>query len=323
MDMHDLTEFQNWTRRVIGRPDALAPNYISEEIRDNWLREFTLREHDEPVSLWLFPLNLLAFAFEPGHIYTAPGPEPDSAEDNPEARTERAAYTLRLQLIGFSGRTSKPALDLTLPGYFTEAWTLLRTMLDGWARAVYVRLRPKEHVRWYASEVEGRQKEPPHWGEIEGVIGKDGSDEDKALFAEARLRWEILQVGAHLSGEGLGQTRDDERGILTYQPEYRNDFCMHTFSLGILVQRALLKELELMGSHETWWLKTNATLASKVGSLENSIRPALDEMEAKIQARRAPGNPSAERAARLQAEHARRTSVGGGRNPPGNPPHRQ
>jgi hypothetical protein len=323
MDKHDLTEFQNWTRPLIGQPDELTPNYISEEIRDNWLREFTLREHEEPVSLWLCALNLLAFAFEPGHVYTAPGPEPDSAEDTPEARIGRAAYTLRLQLIGLSGRASKPALDLTLSGYYTEAWTLLRTMLDGWARAVYVRLRPKEHVRWYASEDEDPQKEPPHWGEIEGVIGKDGNDEDKALFAEARLRWEILQVGSHPSGEGIGQTRDDERGILTYRPEYRKNFCMHTFSLGILVQRALLRELELMGSHEAWWLKTNATLASKVRSLEHSIRPALDEMEAKIRARRAPGNPRAEREARLQEEHARRTSAQRGKKPPRSPRHRQ
>jgi hypothetical protein len=196
-------------------------------------------------------------------------------------------------------------------------------MLDGWARAAYVRIRPKEHVRWYASEDEGPQREPPHWGEIEGVIGKDGNDEDKALFGAARLRWEILQAGAHPSGEGLGQTRDDERGILTYRPEYRKDFCMHTFSLAILVQRALLRELELMGSHDDSWLKTNATLASKVGSLENSIRPALDEMAAKIQARRTPGNRFAEREARLQAEHARRTSAGGSRNPPGSPRQRQ
>jgi hypothetical protein len=178
MDKHDLTEFQNWTKPLIGQPDGLTPSYISEEIRDNWLREFTLREHEEPVSLWLCALNLLAFAFEPGNVYTAPGPAPDSTEDNPEARIGRAAYTLRLQLIGLSGRASKPALDLTLSGYYTEAWTLLRTMLDGWARAVYVRIRPKEHVRWYASEDEGPQKEPPHWGEIEGVIGKDGNDED-------------------------------------------------------------------------------------------------------------------------------------------------
>jgi hypothetical protein len=103
MDKHDLTEFQNWTRPLIGQPNAFTRNYISEEIRDNWLREFTLREHEEPVSLWLCALNLLAFAFEPGHIYTAPGPEPDSADDTPEARIGRVAYTLRLQLIGLSG----------------------------------------------------------------------------------------------------------------------------------------------------------------------------------------------------------------------------
>jgi hypothetical protein len=315
MDKHELTEFQNWTRPLIGQPDALTPNYLSEEIRDNALREFALREHEEPISLWLTALNLLAFAFEPGRVYTAGGPEPDSAEDTPEARIRRHSYALRLQLIGLSGRASKPALDLTLSAYYTEAWTLLRTMLDGWARCVYVRLRPKEYARWYESDDDGPRKEPPNWGEIEGVIGKDGDETDKELFKEALLRWELLQVGSHPSGEGIEQTRNDELGILTYRPEYHEGFCMHTFSLGILVQRALLRELELMGSHEDWWLKTNAKFASDVQSLENSIRPALDAMAAKIQGRRGHGNSIAKREARLRDTHERRGSQRGQRPP--------
>jgi hypothetical protein len=59
---------------------------------------------------------------------------------------------------------------------------------------------------------------------------------------------------------------------------------MHTFTLSIVVQRALLREFELLGSHQDKWLKTNAKFARDVESLVNSIRPrpALDKMAAKI-----------------------------------------
>jgi hypothetical protein len=290
--------FQEWSRPIPGQPEALMQGYASEELRDNAIRSFTARHHENEINLWLAALNLYAFAFEPHRVYSAGGPEPESPEDTEETQNQRRAYALRLQLLALAGRAIKLALDATLSGYYTEAWTLLRTMLDGWARCVYVRVRPGEYVRWYAPEEEDSESAgteadkkprqgPPHWGEIEGVIRKDGDDTDRALLEEALLRWELMQMGSHPSGEGIEQIRNDALGIMMYRPEYHEGFCMSAFSLGVFIQRVLLREVEFLASHEELWLKTNAKLATDVRSLENSIRPALDEVAARIQARRA------------------------------------
>jgi hypothetical protein len=74
---------------------------------------------------------------------------------------------------------------------------------------------------------------------------------------------------------------------MMYRPEYHHDFCMHTFSAGVFVMRALLREIELLGSHQEWWILISAKHARNVASLENSIQPALQEMERRIKKQRA------------------------------------
>lgn len=134
--------YAQWTRPLPGQPRELLAAYEWEELRDNAIRAHTVRAHEEEVSLWLASLSLLASAFEPGRVYSS-GREDDSEE----ARSIRGAFALRLELLGLVGRAAKSALDLTLSAYYTEAWTLLRTMLDGWARSICVRLSQEEQVR--------------------------------------------------------------------------------------------------------------------------------------------------------------------------------
>src|SRR5687767_9007412 len=118
-------------RALIGQPDALTSTYDKEDLQDTGLRGHTLERHGDQVTLWLCQLNLLAFAFAPGRVYDSGAPEPGSPEDSEEARIRRGEYALRFQLLALSARASKPALDLALSGYYTEAWTLIRSMLDG------------------------------------------------------------------------------------------------------------------------------------------------------------------------------------------------
>jgi hypothetical protein len=255
------------------------------------------------VSLWLCGLTLLDTAFEEGRSFTVDAPEPGSEEDSEEVKSIRRAFGLRLQLLCLMGRAAKPALDLTLSAYYTEAWTLLRTMLDGWARCIYVRLSHNEHVRWYAPKEGVPFKAPPNWGRIGTVVAGRGSPEDKALFAAAGLRWEMLHIGVHPSGEGIEQIRNDELNLMMYRPEYHPDFCMHTFSLGVFVMKALLSEVAMLGGHEEWWLRTYAKWSSDIESLEKSIQPGLDEMAKKLNDRRARAK------AKRQAEKAEKRQI--------------
>jgi hypothetical protein len=156
---------------------------------------------------------------------------------------------------------------------------------------MFVRLKPEEHGRWYSpddepTDGEAPRKPAPNWGEIGSAVASKGNCEDKVLFKEAELRWELLHMGTHPSGEGIEQVRNDALGIMMYRPEYHPEFCMYAFSLGVFVQRALLREVGLLGSHPDWWLSANAKHASDVESLAESIRPALDQVAEILKARR-------------------------------------
>jgi hypothetical protein len=288
--------FRDWNRPLPGVPEVMRGAYEREEFRDNALRALTARRHQRQINLWLGALTLFATAFAPGGEYSAGGPEPDSPEDSEEARIHRNAYALRLQLLALSGRAIKPALDLLLSGYYTESWTLVRTMLDGWARCIFVRLRPQEYVHWYddddeedeegAAKAKKPRKPAPNWGQIETAVEHHGDDDDRALFAEALLRWELLHMAAHPSGEGIDQIRNDELNIMMFRPEYHEGWCMFGFSLGAFVQRALLREVRLLGITGATWLQVHERFVDGVAPLENSARLGLDEAAARIQARR-------------------------------------
>jgi hypothetical protein len=113
--------YGEWSRRIPGQPSELMPFYALEVFRDNAIRAHTARTYEAEVSLWLVSLNLLGSAFQPGCFYDSGTPEPGSDEDSDEAKSIRSAFALRLQLLGLMGRATKPALDLTLSAYYTEA----------------------------------------------------------------------------------------------------------------------------------------------------------------------------------------------------------
>src|SRR5262249_18039263 len=146
-----------------------------------------------------FALHLFAVAFDPEREY-----EPVTMGDD---RVVTGAFELRLQFLALAGRAAKPALDLLVAGYYTESWALLRTMLEEWARAVYIRVKPEEFVRWYEADMEPMsvelQRREPNWGEIAGIIRRFGAEADRALFEEALLRWQLLSMGSKPSGEGI------------------------------------------------------------------------------------------------------------------------
>ena len=260
-------------RSLPGQLDPLSVAYDDEERQEAAVRALTLREHSPAVSEWLFALELFAFAFAPDREFNTGAVEEDRVPDG--------AYALRLQLLALSGRSAKPALDLLVAGYYTEAWALLRSMLEGWARCVYVRLRPEEFVRWYAPDTYPRGDDPrkreANWGEIASVIRTQGADGDRVLFEEALLRWELLNMGANPSGEGITQIHEDDLRVGMFTPKYHAGLCAHTFSHGVFVQRALLGELAKLGPHPEEWLAWNATFAQVAASLIEEARPAMEE----------------------------------------------
>ena len=288
-----------WSGHPIYRlPDQFMAAYDRIEDRDNGMRLMTSRAHKDLVGLWIIALGLLADAFASGRVYSFTG--------DPDDEIGVKAFNLRWQLLGLAGRGSKPSLDLLLAGYYTEAFGVIRSMLDGWARVLYVRLRPKEYGRWYEPENEAGQAEtkaPPHFGEIDGVVTADGNADDRRLFDEANLRFRLLSAGSHPSGEGITQTRDYERGLMVFDPDYREDFARHGFNHGLFAHIALLDEIEIAGAQDDGWRSRLAALNHYWQPLRASFDPVLAE-EAKALAEEQAARSEAKRATRVSARAA-------------------
>ena len=57
--------FQEWSRPIPGQPEALMQGYASEELRDNAIRSFTARHHENEINLWLAAPRRLRTRDEP------------------------------------------------------------------------------------------------------------------------------------------------------------------------------------------------------------------------------------------------------------------
>jgi hypothetical protein len=265
----------DWQRPLPSLPATWTGAYDDAALWVARVRNDTIAKHSQDLFLWLYAMDLIASAFGPKRVYTC---------GKTEIGTGSRSCGLRVQLLALAGRSSKPALDLALTGYYTEAWSLLRSMLDGWARCAYVRLSNKEYHRWYATEPEeqpaGRSADRDlNWGEFGRVINASDDEDLKRLFADARLHWGILNVGVHPSGEGITLVWNDDHEIVTFRPEYREDFCRNTFAHAGFVHMVLLSEIRELGSHSAGWLEHVDDFTAGIASLLKSARPMLDEWE--------------------------------------------
>jgi hypothetical protein len=217
-------------------PPDLTENYDDAEFLDNHLRQETVDRHADLVALWVFAWRLFTDAFF----------RDATIRMTIESPAEKVAFPLRVQLLMLSGRASKPALDLTLSAHYSEAWALLRSMLEGWIRATYVRVLPAESGRWYVPEEETLESTPlrePLWSKAATAIKTYGDDRDRKRIADAQPRWKGLNIGVHPSGEAITQTLGDRKGVHEFQPSYDENFCLTTFSHGLFVQQSLLYEI--------------------------------------------------------------------------------
>jgi hypothetical protein len=193
-----------WWRTVPGQRSTRVGAYEEAELWDVDQRDQNAQGSQDAISLWLLGENLLAGAFASEHTYSAMGRWPDGAVGN-------AAAGLHIQLVLLAARASKPALDLILGSFYTEAFAIERSMLESWVRAVYVRLQPHEFQRWYEPYVESPTRLParePQWHQARQAIDNDGDAADRELVRHAQLRWNILNLGAHPSGHVIGQIYD-------------------------------------------------------------------------------------------------------------------
>lgn len=255
------------------------------------------RAHNEQsasgeVTLWLQGAALLSSMHTAEYGY-------DRAAWWPEGEVGNAAAGLHAQLVMLAARGMKPTLDLLLGSYYAEAFALERSLLEGWARAVYVRLRPHEYERWYHPfdpEPAVAPVREPRWDEVRLAVNAEGSEADRKIHAHAQLRWNFLNLGAHPSGDALVQVYADGDNTLRFLPESDQALLMHGLGHGIFVQSLLLQEVSLITERPPEWHEQ--VLAFRRGSmpLQRSVARSLQLIadayaaEAELRQKNRPGS---------------------------------
>jgi hypothetical protein len=244
--------------------------------------------HVNQIHHWLWGIDLFADAYPP-----FVGTRSYSSKAATVEGVENQHYWTRQSLLMLSGRAMKPALDLLLSCYYTETWTLLRSSLDGWARAVFVRLVPEEYSRWVSADEDddnGEEaetpKKGPDWLTIEEAICNHGTEGDRAAFDAALLRWRFLHLGVHPSGTGLTQTHNKELNIMTFRPEYDPNMTTASLSIGVFVQRLLLGELVRLDDHPALWMASLTRFLDQSSALASCIKRVLEREARELEAQR-------------------------------------
>lgn len=248
-------------RMIHDQPEGATSAYQRAEAWEIEERARNGASATNEITLWLQGSSLLASMHMSEDVY-------DRADWWPEGPVGDAAAGLHAQLVLLGARGMKPALDLLLGSYYTEAFAIERSMYESWARAVYLRLRPHEYERWYhpfdpnPATVPTRE---PRWDEIREAVEAEGSEADKKIHAHAQLRWNFLNLGAFPAGDGLVQARVNGDGTLHFLPESNQALLMHGLGHGIFVQSLLLQEISGMAVRPPEWHEQ--VLAFRRGSM--------------------------------------------------------
>jgi hypothetical protein len=207
----------------------------------------------------------------------------------PDDEVGRAASGLHFQLVLLAARASKPVLDLILGSYYTEACAIERSMLEGWVRAVYVRVRPREHQRWYQPYRASPPTLPirePRWSDARAVIQRHADVADQELVGKAQSRWDFLNLGAHPSGHAIDQIYDSQRNLMRFHPESDWQLRAHALAHGTFVQGLLLREAQRMAALPDGWLQHFAEFRAGADAISGKVQRDLDLLDTALAAER-------------------------------------
>jgi hypothetical protein len=273
-----MDEYRDRSRLLRRQFGAQTGGYDTTEDWENQERIRNIRSQPIAIQAWLRGENLLLSAFY------SPTPSLRYSSGETEVNDAHRSFWLYYSLITLASRATKPTLDLILASYYSEALALERTMLEGWVRAVFVRLmkqnQPSVWRRWhepYREELTGPPPtREPGWGEAADYIRRWGDSEDKRLIEEAQQRWNFLNLGAHPSRYGIDQMHDAALNLMKFHPEFDEDYCVHALNHGIFIQTLLLRETKSLTDFPVGWLEQLDEFLALAQPLADAVKPLLE-----------------------------------------------
>jgi hypothetical protein len=272
--------------------DLLEPRYIAIAPRE-WMEPYHLweleerqarisanLEHTPALTLWLRVVRLFRLAL----IKTF--------ELDPDITTaEKADVRLRLDILTMAGISSKCVLDLLAAGYYTQAFGLIRHLIESWFQLLFLRYAPSDEAwRWLPNnlvpdEVLGqdgfpRKRKVPEYPEIRRLITDNGTDRDKKALSKFVRGFGTMSSHSHPSMEGLSQLFfPDFYGPRVMGPSYSEVHFKLGFKWGMAASLKCIEELSYFDpEREEWWAEY-IELSSLFGGWLTENQASLTEME--------------------------------------------
>ncbi|MDP9472571.1 MAG: hypothetical protein M3Q71_18220 [Chloroflexota bacterium] len=255
-------------RPVLAASDELLVGYLVLEREERRYTEHALSQHGAMVAHWYRLLTLLWFAVE-------------SAAPPPDERPRSLDSLLRIQFIAAAAGTAKLVLDATLAGYYTQAFALIRHLLETWLRLEYLHARPDMAEHWYVGE-DGRPPRPPGEGAIRKEVYRAANGDRRQVINRVIQTIDKLNVMAHPSPHTLQQTIGVHPNQYNFGANYDAGLCVGALHEGQGALSLILAAFNQDAPQSEAW-------RDELRAAQTDYRPVLD---AEIQAaEKRPGDP--------------------------------
>jgi hypothetical protein len=229
---------------VLSAPERVVAGYRTLHLQEAKYTGIALREMSAGIEVWHRYLTLLDQTLRGEH---------DSLSEGLD--DAHVAWTLRLALAGAAAATAKMALDAALAWYYSQAYALIRHLLETWLQMLYIRLNNHAAWQWFGTETRPEAQEPSQNTIINGIKRRGKGDWrllNNLKIVEEKLR--ALNSGAHPSALILAQLDTGKPGFRQLGANFNTDLLRYTLSIGTVALAMLLFELtESVPVDAAWW----------------------------------------------------------------------
>lgn len=222
-----------------GTPKLMA-GYAALHDQEARNTAIALEKQSEFVAVWYRYLTLMDRALRGEHESVAAIPSAD-----------HDSWELRLRLLGTATASAKLCLDAALAGYYSQAFGLIRHMLETWKIMAYVRLVPQAAINWYPRNGVPAQEPVPTTAD-KGIRTK-GDAQTKHNLSPVLGYIKRCDKGAHPSALALAQVETGHTQFLQMGATYVEQLAVEVMSLGTVSLALILDEVTQVVKVDSAW----------------------------------------------------------------------
>lgn len=183
-------------------------------------------------------------------------------ECSDDTQTQLISCQLRLRLAVTAVSSTKVSFDLALAGYYSQAFAILRHMLETWQVMAYLRVCPESWRLWYPSP-NGNPPNPPDQQTMANRLRRPGVGfpeiRTNALEVERLVRG--CHAGAHPSILAMSQPETGVNSQMQLGGNFNRRYLRDWYSVATAASALLVHEIEFTVARDQWYKREFEELA--------------------------------------------------------------